>query len=155
MTEAMMRPSPQILWYEIQGESSLSCDSAWLPGCKLHGDVGFWSLQCINMLIINIKWPGNTHLKKIYRHIKIKLMAPSTLAECVKLEVSTWCLQAAWETETLKGVICDSESGGKGALWGECRLRRWAPPGSISCQLQCWRQLQEWRKLRIWRLCVR
>lgn len=117
-----------------------------VTGSKLHGDVGFWLLQCINMLIMNIKWPENTHLKKIYRHIKIKLMAPSTLAECVKLEVSTWCLQAARETETLKSMICDSEPGGKGALWGECRLRRWAPPGSISCQLQCWRQLHEWWK---------
>lgn len=56
-------------------------------------------------------------------------MASSALEECVKIEVSTRCLQAAWETETLKSVICDSEREGKGCTLGKMQTQMMGTTG--------------------------
>lgn len=73
-------------------------------------------------------------------------MAPPALAECVKIEVSHDVGRQPGRQRLWRAWFVMLSLSGKGVVWGRCRLRWWAPPGGISCQLHCWSQLREWWK---------
>lgn len=73
-------------------------------------------------------------------------MAPSALAECVKIEVSHDVGRQPGRQRLWRAWFVMLSLSGKGVVWGRCRFRWWAPLGGVSCQLHCWSQLQEWWK---------
>lgn len=100
-----------------------------ISGSKLHWDVGFWLLRLINMLIMTIKWPGNTYLKEIYRHIKIKLMAPSAPAEGVKIEVSHDVGRQPGRQGLWRAWFVMLSLSGKGVVWGKMQTQMMGTTG--------------------------